>query len=118
MKGRFQIRRWPDGCPPMIGGLAVVDALHRGRIVRTYDGRTPGYDAIGAAQADCARWNARPPALVMRLPRREIVAVRQQDGTVRLEQKRTEKPSGISDESSYTDYRYVGLDAEPGTTSH
>lgn len=110
MTPRFQIRRWPDGCPPLIGVLAVVDTLHRDRIVRTYDGRTPGFDAYGMAQADCARWNARPPALLMRLRLPEILHIRQQDGTVRLELQRTEKPTGIIDESSYADYEYAGLD--------
>lgn len=110
MNDRFQIRRWPDGCPHLIGVLAVVDTLHRDRIVRTYDGRTPSFDAFGAAKADCARWNARPPALVMCLLRREILRIRQRDGTVRLELARTEKPTGLIDESSYADYEYAGLD--------
>jgi hypothetical protein len=104
---RFQLRRWPDNCPPLIGELAVVDTKHNGRIVRTYRDNHEG-SAWDRATSDLAKWNANPPALVMRYRAPEIIKHRNADGTITLG-IRAIKPR-FFDESSYADYEYAGLD--------
>jgi hypothetical protein len=114
MSDRFQIRRWPANCPPLIGELAVVDTKHKNRIVRTYrDGPEGG--AFDRAKADSKEWNANPPPLVMRNRAPEIHKTRNPDGTVTCRVARIEPR--FFDESSYADYEYQ-FSARPGTPAH